>query len=157
MKKTLYTLALLTVLLLPGMGRAQERTGNGTVPYMLWIPAVVGPKVCEDPGIVYWGYTWGKACSTGICWWDGGFYIQYENIDPGYQSNSSFVWGYAKIKRGGGGEGIHEMYSSIYRDGISTGGKIEPGTYEVSFKVMCRDQTWSNWSDWKEIVVPDEE
>jgi hypothetical protein len=40
MKKAIFALTLLIVVLLPGMGQAQEQTGNDTLPYMLWLPVV---------------------------------------------------------------------------------------------------------------------
>lgn len=158
MKKVMFVLVVLIIVLLPGLGHSQEPSDNGTVPpYALWLPVVVGPKVCEDPGITDWGYVNYRMCSSVVCWTVRGFYIEYENADLGNLYSDSVISGYARVK---GDEWPYDrdMRGSIYYGGeIVAYYPIEPGTtYEVSFKLQCKDKTWTDWSDWKEIIVPAE-
>jgi hypothetical protein len=53
-KKAMFALVVLIVVLLPGLGQAQERSGNNTLPYTLWLPVVEMPSL-EDtyPGCPY--------------------------------------------------------------------------------------------------------
>jgi hypothetical protein len=73
-KKVMYVVVMLIVLLLPALGWAQERSGNETVPeYNLWLPVVVMAEPCpyEATGPAYWygtfhGNDWGPMLGVNL-------------------------------------------------------------------------------------------
>jgi hypothetical protein len=52
----MYVVVMLVVVLLPGLGRAQEPQGNSTLPFTLWLP-VVGHEQARR--ITHYGYGYG--------------------------------------------------------------------------------------------------
>lgn len=149
MKKALYALALLTVLLLPGMGQAQEPSDNGTVPpYTLWLP-MAGIAGCPyEASNTYYSFSYVKPTFEYV-------HKFYTSSEPEQNFHETGTVGEIVISRDAAGQQVvRQIDMEITGEVMEVlwawlpKSVLEEGSdYYWKLRFVCPNGTLSKWSD----------
>ena len=147
-KRAMYVVMVLVVLLLPSLGHSQERSGNNTVPYTLWLPVVEMAGCPYEASNTYYSFSYVKPTFEYV----HKFYISSE---PEQNFHETGTVGEIVISRDAAGQQVvRQMDMEITGEVMEVlwawlpKSVLEEGSdYYWKLRFVCPNGTLSKWSD----------